>query len=140
MGMKSQKNGNAGERIVESFLRSRGYWVHVTKRGANGSQPVDIIAIRSGKAILMDAKYVSQGKNGRFYLEDVQPDQITSMSYARDFADIRNIGFAIVFEGWEESPSFLPFEAYEGLVEMGVASVAKDEMLKLSEWEGRLWR
>ncbi len=140
MGMKSQRNGNLGEAIVERFFRKRGYWVHITKRAANGSQPVDVIAIKGDKAVLVDAKYVSAGKNGRFYFEDVQPDQVTALRYASDFAGIRNIGFAIVFEGYEDHPSFLSFAYYEAVSILGQTSVCRTYLDPLEEWEEVLWK
>ena len=100
MGYKSKKNGKKGEETVVDFFSERHFWVHLVKRGPSGSQPLDIIAIRQNESWLVDAKYISAGKCGRFSFEDIQPNQVESMHYARDYAGIDNLGFVLVFEDY----------------------------------------
>lgn len=112
MGSKSYENGKRGEKIVSDFLANRFYWVHSIQRRPNGSQPVDIVAIHANKPILLDAKYVNASKKDYFSFSDVQSDQETSMEYAKKYASIKNVGFAIVLEQDEQSPRYLSYEDY----------------------------
>ena len=140
MGMKSQTNGNKGEDIVCKWLREKRYWAHLTKRSATGAQPVDIIAIRFDCHLLCDAKYVSEGKKGRFSFDDIQPDQITSMRYARDYSGIEELGFCIVFEGCENEPRFMPLKVYEALIGANEKSVKMEELPTMAEMEEKRWK
>lgn len=134
MAIKSKINGDKGERIVANYFSSLRYWVHIIKRNNSGQQPFDIVAIKgnyySGEcdAWLVDAKYVEKGD--RFYFEDIQPNQIESMSYARDFAEIPHVGFWIVFGNDTENIYFLPLIKYNYLAKLGIKGINKEEMEK----------
>lgn len=136
MGMKSKENGKIGEAIVESLLRKYGYWVHVTQRRVDGSQPIDVIAIRGNTPLLLDAKYVESGK--RFDFSDVKPNQVSAMNYAMGFAGIKNCGFAIIFKELGDNVWFLWFHDYLKMKEGERASVAKEELVNL-ETILKLW-
>lgn len=59
--MKSNKKlGSDFEQEVCQLLAEQGYWVHNFANRANG-QPVDIIAARMGRAMIIDAKVCSSG-------------------------------------------------------------------------------
>lgn len=59
--MKSnKKTGTDFEQEVCQLLSEQGYWVHNFANRANG-QPVDIIAARMGRAMIIDAKVCSSG-------------------------------------------------------------------------------
>jgi len=59
--MKSNKKlGSDFEQEVCQILADAGYWAHNFANRSNG-QPVDIIAVRMGDAMLIDAKVCSQG-------------------------------------------------------------------------------
>lgn len=115
MGTKSYQNGKRGEDIVSKYLSERRYWVHNIQRRPNGSQPVDIVAIKSNNPLLLDVKYVSAAKYDVFSFSDVQADQETSMQYAIDYAYIEsnNVGFAIVLERDEDEIRFLKYDEYK---------------------------
>ena len=112
MGSKSYENGKKGERIVSDFLCQRRYWVHNVQRRPNGSQPVDIIALKENTSLLLDAKYVNASKKDYFPFSDVQSDQETSMEYAIEYASLENVGFAIVLEIDEQNPRYLDYCDY----------------------------
>lgn len=138
MGLKSKENGKKGEAIVRDFFRKRKYWVHVTGRSNSGSQPVDIIACRGTTPVLLvDAKYVEKGE--RFSFEDIQPDQITSLRYARDYAGLTKLGFVIVFGEHDNDMRFLSLDALESMKYMEYASVKRTEMLTLEDWERKIY-
>jgi len=136
MGIKSQQNGNEGQRIIVGLLREYGFWVHVTQRKPDGSQPVDIIALRSDCSWLMDAKFVRAENKGRFSFDDIQANQISSMEYAYEHAGIDNLGFAIVFEEEKECPRFLPFSEYMSLKRDGNKSIKKEGLAPLYTYVG----
>ena len=112
MGKKSYENGKRGEGIVSDYLSNHFYWVHNVQRRPNGSQPVDIIAIKENNPILLDVKYVSASKKDYFSFSDVQADQETSMEYAMTYSSIKKVGFAIVLEQDEDTPRYLDYDTY----------------------------
>lgn len=132
MGMKSTNVGKKGEALAERFFRERGYWVHLTNRSNSGAQPVDLIAIRGEIPWLLDAKYVSLPKKA-FSFDDIQPNQLTTMNYAKNFARIDNLGFFIVFEAEEEKPRYLPYSWYLGLARQGKKSIRMEELKFMME-------
>lgn len=73
--------GNATEKRVLEWLKENGYWAHLMIQGANG-QPCDIIAVKDGKATLIDAKHCA---TKRFALSRIEANQATSFGYAKKF-------------------------------------------------------
>ena len=144
MAYKSKQNGIKGESIVVNLFRTYGYWTHLVQRNRSGSQPVDIIAIKEyedldGRRLpriwLIDAKYVERGD--RFDFNDIQPNQIESLRYAKDFAKIkRNAGFGIIFGEFDEQVYFLPLDKYEEIVANGGKSVHRKDMQSIDYIEG----
>ena len=53
--MINKKLGNNFEKELSEILYDAGYWVHLLNQNKNG-QPADIIAVKNGKAYLIDAK------------------------------------------------------------------------------------
>ena len=72
---------NATEKRVLEWLKENGYWAHLMLQGANG-QPCDIIAVKEGKATLIDAKHCA---TKRFSLSRIEANQATSFDYAKKF-------------------------------------------------------
>lgn len=132
MGRASQENGRLGEQIALEFLKKKGYWVHDTGRNSAGSQPVDLIAVKRGHVWLLDAKFVRR-EDPSFRFSDIQPNQITTMRYAREFAGIDNLGFFIVFDRDRENPRILTYDAFLALkgrksVNIGELALAEKEI------------
>lgn len=74
--MKSNKKlGSDFEQEVCQLLAEQGYWAHNFANRANG-QPVDIIAARMGRAMIIDAKVCSQGF---FEIRRLEENQILAM-------------------------------------------------------------
>lgn len=128
MGMKSTRNGFDGEAMACKYLHEGlGMWVHPVARSANGSQPVDIIALRDGDSFLFDVKFIGLGKKS-FPFADVQPNQITSMKLARKRSDAK-CGFLLYFEeSFEDgqkinAPRILPFDKFLELEGGGAKSI-----------------
>lgn len=55
MKVINKKLGNDFEKELCEILADAGYWVHLLNQNKNG-QPADIIAVKNGKAYLIDAK------------------------------------------------------------------------------------
>lgn len=75
--MTNKKLGNDFERDFCMLMQDRGYWVLNVPQTQSG-QPADVIAVKEGKAVLIDCK-VCTGKT--FVLSRVEPNQKTAMSY-----------------------------------------------------------
>ena len=74
--MKSNKKlGNDFEQEVCQILANAGYWAHNFANRTNG-QPVDIIAARNGRAVIIDAKVCS---HGFFETRRLEENQILAM-------------------------------------------------------------
>lgn len=122
--MSNIKIGNTCERQVVEILRKRGYWVYNLPL-KTGGQPVDVIGAKNNNnrdiIVLLDAKHVRE-ESPSFPLVRVEPNQWASMGYMKNFAGLKNIGFAILFERTEEV-YWLSYEFALDLKESGFKSV-----------------
>lgn len=75
--MTNKKLGNDFERDFCMLMQDRDYWVLNIPQTQSG-QPADVIAVKEGKAVLIDCK-ICTGKT--FALSRVEPNQKTAMSY-----------------------------------------------------------
>ena len=119
------KLGKATEKFVCKTLKKFGYWAYNLPKKVEG-QPCDIVAIKKNKAYLIwliDAKHIRNNEVS-FTFDRIEPNQISSMRYARDFSNIDacSLGFAIFFDR-DKQLRWLPFEFYEELAKNGVKSV-----------------
>ena len=74
--LKSNKQlGSDYEQTVCQALAAQGYWVHNFANRQNG-QPMDIIAVKENRAVLIDAKVCSDGK---FRTSRIEENQVLSM-------------------------------------------------------------
>lgn len=78
--MSNKKLGNAFETELCNILSAHDFWVHNLTQNSAG-QPADIIAVRHGKAYLIDCK-VCSGKG--FALSRMEENQSLSMSLWRE--------------------------------------------------------
>lgn len=128
------KVGNSCEELVVNILRSKGYWVYRTVVKTNG-QPVDIIAAKgtiNGETIyLMDAKHVRE-ENPSFPFSRIEPNQWASLDYAKNFAGLKNLGFAVLFERTKDV-YWLSYDLAKTLNDNGVKSVKLTALKKLEE-------
>ena len=135
------KLGNATEKLVSKTLRSFGYWNYVLPKKVEG-QPCDIVAMKGIDvknkveiiAWMIDAKHVENKVS--FTFDRVEPNQISSLSYARDFAKIQGYrgytGFAIFFDR-DKQLYWLSFDQYEKMVKNGEKSVNMQSLKLFSE-------
>ena len=73
--MNNKQAGNDFEKEFCEILSKDGFWAHFMGGNRNG-QPADIIAVRSKKAYLIDAK---DCKNDRFVLSRIEDNQHMAM-------------------------------------------------------------
>lgn len=75
--MSNRKIGNSFEQEFAEMLSQHGYWVHIIAQRSEG-QPADIIAVKNGRAYLIDCK-VCSGVLG-FKLSRLEENQDLSMT------------------------------------------------------------
>ena len=78
--MNNRKLGNTFEQDLCDLLYEHGYWAKNLKQDSAG-QPADIIAVKNGKAYLIDAKVCSDGK---FPLSRVEENQDLAMTFWKE--------------------------------------------------------
>lgn len=132
------KLGAATEKFIAKTLRTYGYWVYNVPMKTSG-QPCDIIAVKgnsgkSGNAFLVwliDGKHV-RGEEVSFTFARIEPNQISAMGYAHDFANIENIGFCVFFDR-DKKLRWLPFSEYKKLSDSGAKSVNMNNLKLFTE-------
>lgn len=70
--MNNKQLGTAFEREICRELKEKGWWVHFLNPDNSGAQPFDIIAVKEGLAMAVDAKTSSTCKFSINRLEDNQ--------------------------------------------------------------------
>lgn len=78
--MSNKKLGNDFEARFCEILFEEGFWCHNLTRNASG-QPADVIAVRNGKAHLIDCKVCS---NRGFALSRMEENQDLAMEHWKD--------------------------------------------------------
>ena len=73
--MNNKAMGSALERQFAEKLYQHGYWVHLMQQSAKG-QPADVIAVKNGKAQLIDCKNCA---NDYFDVKRIELNQRTAM-------------------------------------------------------------
>lgn len=75
--MSNKSEGNKFETEMAEKLFQEGFWVHLLQQNAVG-QPADMIAVRNGKALLIDCKVC--GQRG-FAMTRIESNQETAMQF-----------------------------------------------------------
>lgn len=92
--MSNKKLGNDFETEFCEILFEKGFWVHNLAQNSAG-QPADVIAVRNGKAYLIDCKVCT---NNEFPLSRIEENQTLSMELWSDSGN--GMGwFALKIEG-----------------------------------------
>lgn len=129
---KQLQVGNDAERFVKEIFKNFGFWAYNTPKSKDGSQPVDIVAMKNNINWLLDVKHV-RTEEISFDFSRIEANQLTCMDYARNFAGIQELGFAIVFER-KNCCYYMTFDKYLSLKKEGRKSVRFDELLTLEEY------
>ena len=111
---KQLQVGNDAEQYIADFLFKKGYMSIIIPKKMSG-QPCDIVACKGGKeAWMIDAKHLSKNE-ASFSFDRIEPNQLTTMMIAKNFANMNNLGFVIK---WDREESKLFFLSYEELVDL----------------------
>ena len=78
--MSNKKLGNSFETEFCEILAEEGFWTHNLAQNSAG-QPADVIAVKDGKAYLIDCKVCSRD---RFSINRIEENQELSMELWRD--------------------------------------------------------
>lgn len=78
--MSNKKLGNSFETEFCEILAEDGFWTHNLAQNSAG-QPADVIAVKNGKAYLIDCKVCS---HDRFSINRIEENQELSMELWRD--------------------------------------------------------
>lgn len=105
--------GNKVEQCIAKIFKENKYWAYIIPKKISG-QPFDVIACRKNTNWFIDAKHLESDK-ASFPFDRIEPNQRTSMGYARIFAGIQNLGFAIQ---WDRDDSRVFFLSYDKLIEL----------------------
>jgi Holliday junction resolvase len=79
--MSNKKLGNSFENELCELLSEHGFWCHNLAQNAAG-QPADVIAVRNGRAYLIDCKVCSTNKG--FALDRMEDNQDLAMALWKD--------------------------------------------------------
>lgn len=123
--------GTEYEVKLAKWLQEHKFWAYNLPRKTSG-QPCDVIAVKNNTAILMDAKHVRK-EEVSFPFSRIEPNQISSFAYARDFACISYTGFAIFFERGEEW-FWYPYDDFMKAYSLGEKSVNKERLVFLEDF------
>lgn len=94
MAITNKSLGNDFETRFCEKLFEKGFWVHNMTQNSAG-QPADVIAVRDGKAYLIDCKVCT---GGRFSLNRIEENQHNAMKLWKDSGN--GIGwFALEYQG-----------------------------------------
>lgn len=129
MGKEQLKLGDDTEKDIAKFFRGLGYWVFIIPKKIGG-QPFDIIASKNNVSWFVDAKHLEENK-ASFPFSRIEPNQETSMNYARTFANITNVGFVIKWERDNSRLFFLNYEQFINFKKNGVKSVKISDLQDL---------
>ena len=122
------KLGSATEKFIAKTLRNFGYWVYNMPMKTSG-QPCDIFAAKGGKTVLVwliDGKHVRTDEVS-FTFARVEPNQISSMRYATEFAKLTNVGFCVFFDR-DKKLRWLSFDKFTTMQKDGAKSVNMSEL------------
>lgn len=121
--------GNGSEEYVAQWLKSKKYWAYILPKKVGG-QPFDIIACKENIVWMVDVKHIED--KASFPFSRIEPNQRTSMRYARELANITNLGFVIKTNRDNLSLYFLSFDNLLELEKNGAKSV---KIEALPKWE-----
>lgn len=119
--MTNKKMGNDFENRFVEILSQEGYWCHLFAQNQAG-QPADVIAVRNGKAYLIDCKVCS---NRGFALSRMEENQDLAMEHWKNCGN--GAGWFAVLTG--ESIFMIPHFTVKGFRKKQ-AVMSESEMLE----------
>lgn len=122
--------GKKSEETISSFLHKKHFWVYVFPKKMEG-QPFDIIACKNNEIWMLDVKHLESSKVS-FPIYRIEPNQISSMIYARTFANIENLGFIL---DWEKDKTAFFFLRLDKVLELRKKNIKSIKIIELERWE-----
>ena len=132
---KQLELGNETEEEVAKFFKKNGFWSYITPKKVSG-QPVDIIAIKGNVSWLVDAKHLSIKDKSSFPFSRIEANQVDSLTYARNFSGVKNLGFVICLENDYSKFFFLSYDKYLEIEQSGRKSAKISELQDLADLIG----
>ena len=131
--MNNKRNilGNKAEEETTKLLTSYGYWAFNIPKGVKG-QPFDIIACKENVNWFVDVKHLENNKLS-FDFNRIEPNQLTSMNYAKNFSNIKNLGFVIRVDRDCCGFLFLHYDELINMQEKGLKSVKIADLKNFEE-------
>lgn len=135
------ENGNRDEKsLCVDCLQQHHWYAYNTKRGASGSQPVDVFAFKGsddGKSVVLflDAKNQERGKS--FPFSRIEQNQETSMLYSSRICGNNpdHMGFVVFFDiDGELQPMFLSYTEFMRMKAYGMKSAPIGEMIPFDDF------
>jgi hypothetical protein len=132
---KQNDAGTKAEVAVRDFFAERRYWSFLIPKSRDG-QPFDLIARKDSKNYkdiwFIDAKHLEENKVS-FAFSRIEPNQISSMEYAKYFCGIDDqMGFVVMWER-DENLYYFSFDDFLRISEEGRKSIKIEEMQNFSE-------
>lgn len=129
------KLGSSTEEEIAEWFKAHQFVAFVVPKSRNG-QPFDIIAVKqvSDEKVIffgVDAKHLELSKKS-FTFDRIEPNQKTSMRFARLLGGIKNLGFVIKSE---IDPSRLLFLPYDRFVEEEINGAKSVKLESLEDME-----
>ncbi|WP_281512248.1 Holliday junction resolvase RecU [Mammaliicoccus vitulinus] len=122
--------GDSTELKIAKYYQNKKFLVVIIPKNIDG-QPVDIIACKNDEVWLIDAKHVTSKKSS-FSFNNIRPNQISTMRYARNCIGIQNLGFVIE---WDREPQSLFFFSYDKFIELAEKSFKSVKIEELERWK-----
>lgn len=113
------------------WLQNHRFWAYNIPRKTSG-QPCDIVAIRNNIAMLVDVKHVRK-EEVSFPFDRIEPNQISSFAYARNFACVSYTGFAIFFER-DGMWYWFPYDNFVKAYVFGEKSINKELLITVEDF------
>ena len=131
--MSNKQLGNAFERDLAMLLFRKGFWVHPVVPNAAGQQPADLLAIKDGRAYLIDAK-VCSGKY--FPFKRIEENQRSAMELWKECGNGSG-WFAFRIEG-DEEVYFISYHRLQQREMLGDVAISVNDIrtsgLTMSDW------
>lgn len=121
MTMSNRSDGNQFESYLCRRLYDHGFWTHNLAQNKAG-QPADIIAVRNGRAFLIDAKACTANK---FCLSRVEANQQGAMTIWKECGN-QDAYFAVRFPNQEIY--MVPYSMVEEYIEYGRTVMTPEDL------------
>ena len=119
--------GGSVERMALAELSKMGWWCHLMAQGAQG-QPCDIVALKDGRGMLLDAK---RCQGARFPLSRVEPNQRACFLLAESKGN-KELGLIVWFEPLRQF-RLISWQAIKEANAAGKASISAEEAVPLCD-------